>query len=250
MGMAVPVVREGQGEVALAGGEMLPCHIASAQDGDPDAPAVIVIADMLGPSPFYRALCARLATAGFRAVLPDYFFRQEPLAERSHEAAFARRKHLDEPQALTDLAACIDAYRGGPRRVGVVGFCMGGTFTLDLSADRDDLAGVSYYGFPAAATQVERPAPRPIDVANRITGPLLGFWGEDDDAVGGMEPVRAFDAALRASGADWELVTYPGLGHGFLGRSNLDKGHSFYEPACDSWTRTIAFLRRHLAPQN
>ena len=61
-----------------------------------------------------------------------------------------------------------------------------------------------------------------------------------------MDTVHAFDAALRERGVDWKLVTYPGLAHGFLGRSNLDPAHDFYEPACQSWTHTIEFLRAHI----
>ncbi|TMD53523.1 MAG: dienelactone hydrolase family protein [Chloroflexi bacterium] len=208
---------------------------------------VLVVADVFGRSPFYEDLAGRLALAGYTALLPDFFFREGALSERTREAAFERRGRLDDARALVDLGQAIDWLKlqpnaGGP--VGTVGFCMGGNFVLLLAAEREDLASVCYYGFPAGGP-LPMKVPAPLAVADRIHGPLLGFWGDQDTGVG-MENVERLATALRARGVDFEHTVYPGLGHGFLAASGLDPGHEAYRAACESWTRTIEFYRRHL----
>ncbi len=202
---------------------------------------VVVAADIFGRSAFYEDLAGRLAAAGFTALLPDLFFRLGPLAEPSREAAFARRAKLDDEQALRDLdAACSEASHT-TGRVGTIGFCMGGTLVLQLAARRSDVATVCYYGFPAGTGT----AASPIEVADAISGPILGFWGDQDAAVG-MDNVERLMSALRARNVDAQHTIYPGLGHGFMAASRLDPTHEAYEAACDSWTRTIEFYRAQL----
>lgn len=75
---------------------------------------MLVVADVYGRSPFYEDLAARLAVAGFHALLPDSFFRQGPLAEQTREAAIARRPQLDDLRAIADYSAAIDWLRGRP----------------------------------------------------------------------------------------------------------------------------------------
>ena len=242
-GHTAPDVDRMEVEVPLIGNrERMPALLCRPQTGA--GAGVLVVADIFGRSPFYEDLAGRLALAGFTALLPDYFFRQGRLAERTREAAMARREQLDQNQTLVDLSQAIDwlhlqPFAAGP--IGTIGFCMGGTFVLDLAAERDDLATVCYYGFPAASG-----VPAPLDRAERISGPMLGFWG-DQDTGAGMDNVERLGALLKARGVEFEFVIYPGLGHGFMAASGLDPAHEAYEPACQSWTRTIEFYRTHIA---
>ena len=207
------------------------------------APAVLVINDVFGRSVFYEQLTGRLAEAGFVACDPEFFFRQGKLPEQTREAAMARRQKLDEKQALIDLNSALDSLKRRPDvngKIGTIGFCMGGTFVLNLAAERDDLAAsVSYYGFPASSTN-DRPAP--LEVAERMTGPILGHWGDQDTGVG-MENVEKLRDKLRARGMAHELHIYPGLAHGFLKAFLEDERSAGYAQACASWTRTLEFYR-------
>ena len=222
--------------------EHMPALLCRPQTGA--GAGVLVVADVFGRGPFYEDLAGRLALAGFTALLPDYYFRQGPLSERTREAALERRQLLDQEQTLVDLSQAIDwlhlqPFAAGP--IGTIGFCMGGTFVLDLAAGRDDVATVCYYGFPAGSG-----APAPLGLAGRMKGPILGFWG-DQDAGAGMENVERLGALLKARGVEYEFVIYPGIGHGFMAASQLDPAHEAYDAACQSWTRTIDFYRTHIA---
>jgi carboxymethylenebutenolidase len=222
--------------------------LLATPDGGTGAP-VLVVADIFGRSPFYENLAARLATAGFTALVPEIFFRQGPLPERTREAAMARRAGLDENQTQEDLLRAIDwlERETGADRVGTVGFCMGGTQVLDLAARRDDLATACFYGFPARLPNARpQTAPAPLEVVDKISGPILGFWGDQDQGVG-MDNVERLAQALHDRGVEFEHTIYPGLGHGFMSASGLEPGNPGYEAACEAWTRTIGFFRQQLS---
>jgi carboxymethylenebutenolidase len=242
--------------VPLPTGEELPAlyaHPAAGPDGDPapqaGRPAVLIVHDIYGRTPFYEDLAARLADAGFHALLPDGFFRQGPLPQRTQEAVYARRVQLDDLRALADYSAALDWLRARPEvagaRTGTIGFCMGGTMVLNLAAERGDLVTVCYYGFPRSSPVGPNPGPSPLERVAKMRGPMIGFWGELDEAVG-MDNVAAFAASAERHGLDFEHSVYQGVGHGFLAQALTDPDHPGHGHASDSWERTLAFYRRHL----
>ena len=213
------------------------------------APGVLVVNDVFGRSDFYDHLTRRIAQAGFVALDVEYFFRQPPVAPDDREGATARARQLDQMGTLDDLDQAVEWLRARPEvrgaRVGTIGFCMGGTLVLDLAASRTDLATVCYYGFPARRGENPLAPPAPLEVAEEMTGPILGEWGDQDAGVG-MDNVQALGEKLRAAGVDHSFHIHKGLGHGFL-KAFLDKeGAEGHEQACDSWKRTLDFWRKHL----
>jgi carboxymethylenebutenolidase len=221
--------------------EVMPAlHVTAA----PGAPGVLIIADMLGRSLFYEHLAALLAAAGFQALLPDVFFRQGPLSQPGTEAAFARRARLDERQSVDDLRVAIDwlRERSTTPQVGSVGFCMGGTFALDLASSQDELVTIAYYGFPEPPAWVVSPPPRPIDLVGSLRGPVLAFWGDQDTTVG-MTSVEHYVQQAADADPDFQHAILPGLGHGFLGASDLGDPS---DPGGATWARSLAHLRSNL----
>lgn len=210
------------------------------------APGILVINDIFGRGSFYEHLMRRLAQAGFVAADPEFFFRQGALAEQTMDAARARAKKLDVDKTVEDMSAALDWLRARPEvigGVGTIGFCMGGTIVLLLAAHRSDIAAsVCYYGFPADT----RAANSPLHVATRMTGPILGHWGDQDTGVG-MPNVEHLDQRLSAKGVDHEFHVYPGLGHGFLKSYLEEERGPAYEQACQSWGRTLDFYRENLS---
>ncbi len=232
--------------VPLSTGEELPSLYAHP---DRDGPGVLIVADIYGRSGFYEDLAAWLAVAGYHALLPEQFFRQGPLADQSREAAFARRRRLDDLRTLAGYLSALQWLAGQPgvtgARLGTIGFCMGGTFVLNLAAERDDLATVCYYGFPQAPRLSPNPAPPPLDQLDAISGPIIGFWGDQDGGVG-MDNVAKLADGLRARGVDFNHTVYQGLGHGFLKQALPASSNAGHGDAVESWRRTLEFYRRHL----
>ena len=210
--------------------------------------SVLIFHDVYGRSSFYEDLAGRLASAGYRALLPDFFHHEGSLEANTMEAASRRRQRADSRRMLSEALIAADWIGDGVGgRTGVIGFCMGGSYALAMAAERADLATVCYYGFPGRPIHFTQDpdGPTPIDLAPAMRGPVLGLWGEADEGVG-MDNVARFAEAMRACGGDFEHLVYPGAGHGFLQLSELRPGHALYDVACDSWTRTVAFLHHHV----
>ncbi len=246
-GQSTPEVAREEVAVPVGSGEEMPALLARPEGDEERAPAVLVVPDMFGRAPFYEDLAARLATAGFEALVPEYFFRQGPLPERSYEAAGGRRRNLDETRSLDDLRAALDwlrGRRGYAGQVGTAGFCMGGTFALDLAAFEDDLVTVAYYGFPVPQASLASPPPAPLDLVEEMRGPILAFWGGEDEPVG-IENAERFVRSMEDHHKDFSHRIYPGVGHGFLA-AGLGDGPSAAGPADESWALALDHLQRHL----
>ncbi|SFC19631.1 dienelactone hydrolase family protein [Streptomyces aidingensis] len=199
----------------------------------------LVVPDIYGPSPFYAELARLLAAEGYTATLVDYFFREGPLAERTREAAFRRRAGLDERRALRDLSAAVGRLGAGAPRTAVIGFCLAGQFALDLAAMRRDLATVSFYGFPEGVSgEVAVAAPRPVDLAGEITGPVLACWGTRDYIP--LPVIQRFEKAMRDAGTDYTQLLLDGAGHGFL--QGLVEEREDSAAARRAWLETLDFL--------
>jgi carboxymethylenebutenolidase len=202
-------------EIPLAGGRSFPALLVS-----PAAPSgsVLVVHDIFGRRSFYDDLASEIAGHGFEVALPDLFHELEPLSQPTLAEVIARRRTLDERATFEQLRSVVEWLRGRPGsagRIGTIGFCMGGTFVLDLSAFEPDLATVSFYGFPVPQSELAFPPPAPLDLVERLEGPTLAVWGENDDQVG-MQHVEEFARRCRAAGRSVECRILPGLGHSFL----------------------------------
>lgn len=224
------------------GSEQLPAFI-SRPAGNAPSPALLMISDVFGASPFYQQLAGRLAHEGYTVLLPDLFFRIGPLQEQTLDAAILRAARLDTDQTLQDVAVALDylQHQKGvePKAVAVTGFCMGGTLTMLIAEHNAEIGGACvFYGFPVNHRD---PSRSPIDEVEKIQCPLLGFWGDQDAGVG-MENVQRLDRELARLDKNYEIVIYPGAGHGFMARRTPADAAA----AEDAWPKMLQFLDRVL----
>lgn len=211
------------------------------------APAVMIIHDIYGPNAFYQDIARRLAAAGFLAALPDFFFRQGPIPDGDRQAAGERIAQVRQEQTLSNMQATLlwlRDHESGNDKIGTTGMCWGGSMVM-LSASHTPTpdAVVPFYGFPVRE-RTPNLAILPID-ETEVTGiasPMLGFWGERDQAVG-IANVHAYDEKLRKYDKPHEFVFYPKLGHAFM---SFDPASDAYDASQDAWQRTLAFLGTHL----
>lgn len=125
-----------------------------AMPAGPAKAGLLVIQEIFGVNANMRAVCDAWAARGYAAMCPDLFWRIEPgvqLTDQSPEEwqrAFDLYKAFDVDQGVRDLATSIAFARAGLglRKVGAIGFCLGGLLAY-LTACRTDVDGaVSYYG--------------------------------------------------------------------------------------------------------
>lgn len=205
-------------------------------EGKGPFPAVIVIHEWWGLDNWVKDQARALAKEGYAALAVDlYRGRVTDKQEEAHQLMSG----MPADRALRDLKAAF-AYlkerkdvRGD--RIGSIGWCMGGRYSLALATEEPALAAaVAYYGAP------------PTDEAAiaRIKAPVLGNFGGEDKGPS-PEQVKAFEAALKKAGKTVDVKIYPGAGHAFANVNNPWKGYK-EDAAKDAWKRTVDFFARNL----
>jgi carboxymethylenebutenolidase len=195
--------------------------------------AVLVIQEWWGLNEHIKEVADRFAAEGYVALAPD-LYNGEATTEPDEARKLAMG--LDLPQAVKQMVGAVNYLTGVPqvRRIGVVGFCMGGALALQLAASTPRVAAVvSFYGSRL---------PDESDL-RQISDPLLLIYGDQDQ---GIPPAKVAEhrAALERHGIDHEIVVYEGAGHAFFNDSRPQAFHA--EAAADAWQRTLRFFDRHL----
>ena len=145
--------------------------------------AVIVVQEAFGVNPHIEDVTRRVAAAGYRAVAPHLFHRTgDPVIEYGDfDKVMPQFAGISEAGLLNDLDASI-GYLGeagfAPARIGIVGFCMGGTVAFQASAHRPLGAAVTFYG---GGVTEGRFGSRPmVELAPQLKAPWLGLFGDED----------------------------------------------------------------------
>jgi carboxymethylenebutenolidase len=163
-----------------------------------------------------------------------------PAAERERVGS-ALERLLSPARPMTRWVADLQAASGWlrdsraarGRRVGSVGFCMGGALSAMLAAAEPRLwAAVIYYG-----------ASPSLEQAVRIRCPVLGLYGEDDPRI--VSGLGAFADAMRGANRRFDHHVYPRTPHAFF---NDTRPSYRPEAARDAWARTLSFLCAELSP--
>ena len=211
------------------------------------APVVLVIHDINGMGDWGRAVGDQLAKEGFIAIVPDFLSGKGPNGGGSEELGQGVGQAI---RALTpdDMAARLNAAMAygkslpaSNRKTAVIGFCWGGSASLNYAIAQPDLnASVVYYGTPPMKTvdgaQVVDPAP-----LEKIKAPIIGFYGGNDARV--TSTVEPTAAEMKKLGKSYESHVMEGAGHGFLKGQASSEANG--KAAADAWPLTIAFLKKN-----
>lgn len=200
---------------------------------DDGLPGLIVIHEWWGLNDNVETMARMFAQQGYETLAVDLYggeVAEDP--DRARQLTQA----VDEEQARANLAQAaryVSDELGAPR-LGVVGWCFGGGWSLQaaLAMPQQVDAAVVYYGRPV--TERDRLA--------QLDAPLLGIFGAEDSSIP-VDRVRQLESTLEDLGKDAEIHVYEGAGHAFANPSG-DR----YEPeaARDAWEKTTAFLAEHL----
>lgn len=203
-------------------------------DGTPRR-GVAMAPDMGGLRPLFDDLCARLAADhGWAVCSPEPFPGRESLSIDERRSAVAGQRDDDR---VGDLVATADVLGSeGCSRVAVLGFCMGGMYSLKASATGRFDRAVSFYGMIRVpqdwrgSDQAE-----PLDLLSGSATPVLAI-------IGGRDPYTPPEdvEALRAIGDRITVVAYPEGEHGFV--HDPSRPAHRHEDAVDAWARVVDFL--------
>lgn len=200
-------------------------------------PGVLVVQEWWGLNGHIKDVTARFAREGYTALAPDLYSRLGHKVTSDPKEAQRLMEALDEETALLDLEAALQYLKTldcvDEDRLGVVGFCMGGSYALRLACRPGVVrAAIPFYG------QVPEDA-----ILQRLACPVLYFYGDADPWIARQE-VNRFRECLKRSKKTGEVVIYPNAPHAFFNDTRRDVYRA--DAARDAWQRTLAFLDTHL----
>lgn len=216
-------------ELAAADGFKLSAYTA----GDAAATkGLVVVQEIFGVNHHIRDMADRFAAQGYAVCAPALFDR----ARRGVELGYTQddigkgrelRMQLDDGKVMADVAAAAAHLAG--RKLGIVGYCFGGTVAWwGATRSRDFAAASCWYGGGIPGTREERP-----------NCPVQMHFGEKDASI----PMTDVDA-VRAAQPNAEIYVYAGAQHGF----GCDERGSFSKPDYElAQRRTLEFFARHIA---
>jgi carboxymethylenebutenolidase len=196
-------------------------------------PAIVVVHENRGLNPYIEDVARRLGVEGFLVFAPDGL---TPVGgyPGNDEEGLKLQAQLDGGKMFEDFVAAVAFLKSHPQstgKVGIVGFCYGGSVSNKMAIRVPDLAAaVPFYGG----------APPLEDVA-KIKAPMLLHFAGLDERVNAGWP--AFEAALKKNNVKYQAFIYEGVNHGF----HNDTTPRYDEKAASlAWERTLDFFKKNV----
>ncbi len=198
-------------------------------------PALVVIHEYWGLNDWVKEQASKLADLGYESLAIDlYRGKVATTPDEAHELM----RGVPNDRADRDLLAAANYLRSqknvDPKKVGSIGWCMGGGYSLDLALEDPQLR-VAVINYGRLATD---------DAAlKKINAAILGIFGGKDRGIP-PDAVKQFEAQMRALGKTVEIHIFPDAGHAFENPNNKDGYRA--DDAAQAWKYTVDFLAKRL----
>jgi carboxymethylenebutenolidase len=197
-------------------------------------PGLIIIHEWWGLNDHIKDIAGRFAAEGFVALAPDLY---DGVVTKDAGKAGDLMQSLDQSKALAKLNGAVDYLTTLPGvehdKIGVTGFCMGGTYALLLPChNRKIKAAAPFYG--------DVP---PDEVLKELSAPVL-FIGADQDQWITLDKIKRLSDGLARFGKKGQVKVYNGVGHAFFNDTRPEAHNK--AAASDAWRRVVDFLRANL----
>jgi len=217
-----------------SGDEMVSAYLA-LPDGAGKHPAIVVIHEWWGLNDWVKEQAQKYAAQGYVALAVDLY--RGKVAATPDEAHILMRG-LPDDRGMRDLEAAFAYLSSRPDvnagKIGSIGWCMGGSWSIKLAVDQPKLAAciVNYGWLPSDPALVAK-----------IKAPMQGNFGANDQGIPAKD-VKAFEAAMKADGKVADIKIYDGAGHAFQNPNNKQG----YRPDAteDASQRISGFFQKYL----
>ena len=205
-------------------------------DDNAKHPGMVLIQEWWGIEPHIRDLAQKLAADGFVVAVPDLFHGK--IATEPNDAqkmVMMIRGNVD--RATREIIGALETVKAmpnvDPKKLGLMGFCVGGFMTFVIASRYSDLgAVVPFYGAGYD--------PTPEDVT-KVNAPVLAFYGSKDNSVS-KEQIQKIERMYKAAGKDFTVKVY-NAGHAFI---NPSHGMGNEKAAAKAWPVAVNFLKEKL----
>lgn len=217
-----------------AGGTTMKGYLAAPASATGKLPALVVVHENRGLNPHIEDVARRAALEGFLVLAVDYLSPQGG-TPANEEQAMALFRQIDMAQAVQNSLASIaflKTHASSNGKVGMMGFCWGGTMVNMTAANAPDLlAGVAFYGGQAPAADVPKTKAK-----------LMLHHAALDQRLMGQLPEQ--EAALKAGKVTYVLYVYENAQHAFNNDTSAERYNK--DAATLAWGRSMLFLRAQL----
>jgi carboxymethylenebutenolidase len=206
-------------------------------DDDTRHPGVVMIQEWWGIEPHIQDLAQKLAMEGFVVAVPDLYHGK--IATEPNDALKMMMTHISEhmERAVKEIIGALERLKAmpevEPKKLGLIGFCVGGLLTYTVAERYADLGAV----VPFYAGGYD---PHPENVA-RVNAPILAFYGRFDDSIP-LEQIEKIERLYKEAGKDITIKIYD-AGHAFL---NPMHGMGNEKAAAEAWPLAVRFLKEQL----
>jgi len=229
--LTLPALAATPKDVSYKSGDETVHGILYTPEGKGPLPGIIVIHEWWGLNDWVKEQASKLADQGYAALALDlYRGKVATTPEEAHEIM----RGVPEDRAKRDLEAAFQFLASQPNvkkdRIGAIGWCMGGGYSLDLALEEPKLAAdIINYGHLATDPETLK----------KINAPILGLFGGQDRGIPPAD-VKKFEQQLKQLGKKVDITIYPDAGHGFQNPVN----GAGYKPAdtADAWDKIVKFL--------
>ena len=205
-------------------------------DDDTTHPGVVLIQEWWGIESHIIDLAQKLATEGFVVAVPDLYHGQvvtEP--NEAQKAIMMLVNNVD--RAVGESVGALETLKTNPsvspKKLGVMGFCVGGFLAWTVASRYTELGAVAtFYGAGYD--------PSPQDVA-KVNAPVLAIYGSKDQSIS-QQQIDKIEKLYKDAGKDISVKVYD-AGHAFI---NPDHGMGDEASAKDAWPKAVRFLKDHL----
>ncbi len=222
-------------DVFLEGGDStLKAYLVEPDDAEKMYPSVIVIHEWWGLNDHIKDITHRFAREGYVAIAPDLYGGK---VTTDPDEAGRLMQGLEQDDALRILEKTVaflkERKKVNASRIGVTGFCMGGTYALLLPChSRSIAAAAPFYG--------DVP---PLDTLKNLSAPILFIGAENDFWITSDKTDRLKQELLDLN-KEGEVLVYPGVGHAFFNDTRPEAYD--HESAVDAWERVKRFFAEKL----
>lgn len=197
-------------------------------------PAILIVHDWMGRGKFDEQRAREVAALGYVGFSVDVYGKDVRPKDRDEARKNAMQWYGDRAALRARLKAALAACRNhelvDPQQVAVMGYCFGGSCSLELARSGADIVGaISFHGALATDTPAKE---------GDIKAKVLILHGADDPGVG-QDQVSAVWKEMTEAKADWQLVAYGNAVHSFTNPAagNDNSRGSAYNESADkrSW---------------
>jgi carboxymethylenebutenolidase len=213
-------------------------------------PGILVVHHLPGWDEWIMEVTRKFAHHGYAAIAPHLYFRDGPGNPDDIGARVRAAGGVADNQVVGDAKGAIEFLRAQPNsngKVAVIGFCSGGRHAWVIACSLPGIdALVDCWGGNVIVDdkkQLDEKKPvAPIDMTPKLTAPVIGIFGNDDQNPN-RDQVNRTEEVLKKLGKPYEFHRYDGCGHAFF---NPARPAFRPEQAADGWNKVFGFLQKHL----